>query len=80
MRALVRPPGTLALPADHPGRGDALTDDDLQLALYLCYELHYRGFAGVDPAWEWSPAEDRSSLRSVDPGVDPAITRVAVPA
>lgn len=29
---------------------------DLQLALCMCYELHYRGFAGVDPAWEWSPA------------------------
>jgi hypothetical protein len=28
---------------------------DLQLALYVCYELHYRGFAGVDPHWEWSP-------------------------
>ena len=26
---------------------------DLQLALYVCYELHYRGFAGVDPDWEW---------------------------
>ncbi|MDD7813427.1 iron-containing redox enzyme family protein [Mycobacterium sp. CSUR Q5927] len=26
---------------------------DLQLALYVCYELHYRGFAGVDPEWEW---------------------------
>jgi hypothetical protein len=29
--------------------------DDLQLALYLCYELHYRGFAGVDAALEWDP-------------------------
>ncbi|WP_299557776.1 iron-containing redox enzyme family protein [uncultured Mycolicibacterium sp.] len=29
---------------------------DLQLALYVCYELHYRGFAGVDPRWEWNPA------------------------
>lgn len=28
---------------------------DLQLALYMCYELHYRGFSGVDPSWEWSP-------------------------
>ena len=28
---------------------------DLQLALYMCYELHYRGFAGVDPTWEWNP-------------------------
>ena len=33
-----------------------LDDDDLQLALYLCYELHYRSFAGVHPAWEWNPA------------------------
>jgi hypothetical protein len=29
---------------------------DLQLALYVCYELHYRGFTGVDPSWEWNPA------------------------
>jgi hypothetical protein len=29
---------------------------DLQLALYVCYELHYRGFAEVDPGWEWNPA------------------------
>ncbi len=32
-----------------------LADDDLQLALYLCFELHYRSFPGVDPAWEWNP-------------------------
>lgn len=30
--------------------------DDLQLALYCCYELHYRGFAGVDDDREWDPA------------------------
>jgi hypothetical protein len=29
--------------------------DDLQLALYVCYELHYRGFAGVDASFEWDP-------------------------
>lgn len=29
--------------------------DDLQLALYICYELHYRGFAEVDPDHEWDP-------------------------
>ncbi|MCX4750059.1 iron-containing redox enzyme family protein [Kitasatospora sp. NBC_01287] len=28
---------------------------DHQLALYLCYELHYRSFAGVDAGWEWHP-------------------------
>ncbi len=33
----------------------ALFDDDLQLSLYILYELHYRGFAGVDDAWEWQP-------------------------
>ncbi len=27
---------------------------DLHLALYICYELHYRGFAGVDTGWEWN--------------------------
>ena len=34
---------------------DPLADDDLQLALYLAYELHYRSFASVHPGWEWSP-------------------------
>jgi hypothetical protein len=36
--------------------GDPLADDDLHLALYLCYELHYRGLPGVDEAWEWEPS------------------------
>jgi Iron-containing redox enzyme len=35
---------------------DALADEDLQLALYLCYELHYRGLPGVDERWEWEPS------------------------
>jgi hypothetical protein len=26
---------------------------DVQLALAVCFELHYRGFAEVDPSWEW---------------------------
>ncbi|ARF70823.1 hypothetical protein B7C62_00105 [Kitasatospora albolonga] len=30
--------------------------DDLQLALYVLYELHYQGFAGVDEEHEWNPA------------------------
>jgi hypothetical protein len=32
---------------------DPLVDDDLQLALYLCYELHYRSFADVPDGMEW---------------------------
>ena len=35
--------------------GDPLHDEDLQLALYVMYELSYRGFAGVDDEWEWDP-------------------------
>jgi hypothetical protein len=37
------------------GVEDPLSDDDLQLALYLCFELHYRSFSGVDADWEWDP-------------------------
>ncbi len=33
---------------------DPLADEDLHLALYLCYELHYRGLPGVDEEWEWN--------------------------
>jgi Iron-containing redox enzyme len=45
------------LPAFAPPAGpDALGDDDLHLALYLCYELHYRGLPGVGEAWEWEPS------------------------
>ncbi|GGT93841.1 hypothetical protein GCM10010272_43450 [Streptomyces lateritius] len=29
--------------------------EDLQLALHLCYELHYRGFAEVSDDKEWDP-------------------------
>jgi hypothetical protein len=35
---------------------DPLTDDDLNLALYLCYELSYRGIRGIDERLEWDAA------------------------
>jgi len=34
---------------------DPIADEDLQLALYVAYELHYSGIRGVDERWEWSP-------------------------
>ncbi|OBH58921.1 hypothetical protein A5686_23045 [Mycobacterium sp. E2479] len=55
--ALAGPPSV-----DHLARiGPSVQDSDpwgldLQLALSMCYELHYRGLAGVDAAWEWNPA------------------------
>jgi hypothetical protein len=52
--------------------------DDAQLALYLCYELHYRSFEGVDPDWEWDPALltlraalERAFLTEVETAVPP---------
>jgi hypothetical protein len=40
---------------DAPVRDSDPYGIDVQLALYICYELHYRGFADVDPGWEWNP-------------------------
>ncbi|MFF9311512.1 iron-containing redox enzyme family protein [Streptomyces sp. NPDC014748] len=68
--------GPLPRPAD-AGAADPY-GDDLQLALYLCYELHYRGWAGVAAGREWDPdllrvraaLEDRflTALRADTPG------------
>jgi hypothetical protein len=51
--AYLRGAGPLPRPDDVAGADPY--GDDLQLALYLCYELHYRGFAGVSPSLEWDP-------------------------
>jgi hypothetical protein len=52
---LVQEAHELAAPA-LPPTVEPLSDEDLQLALYLCYELHYRGLPGVDEQWEWEPS------------------------
>ncbi|WP_278314563.1 iron-containing redox enzyme family protein [Lolliginicoccus levis] len=48
-------------------RGCDALGEDAQLALTVCYELHYQGFAGVDPGWEWHLAllGARASLESL---------------
>lgn len=64
-----------------PDRGaaqDVLADDDLQLALYLCYELHYAELDGVDERMEWSPPV--LSLRAQLEGRFEAALRGLVPA
>jgi hypothetical protein len=80
--ALRRPPHAL-----EPVAGD-IDDEDLHLALYCCYELHYRGFEGVDDRWEWEPsllalragleARFEAELHALvgPPGVPPAPTEV----
>ncbi|MFF7970043.1 iron-containing redox enzyme family protein [Streptomyces sp. NPDC007905] len=47
--------GTGPLPGAAEAESADPYGDDLQLALYLCYELHYRGFAGVPARREWDP-------------------------
>ena len=37
------------------GSIDQITDDDFQLALWVLYELHYRGFDDVPADQEWQP-------------------------
>ncbi|HEY9312155.1 iron-containing redox enzyme family protein [Williamsia sp.] len=92
-RALPRPCGplssavvaALSVPASasSPISVDTVDSDpygvDLQLALYTCYEMHYRGFTDVDDNWEWNPdllrfraeLEDRFST-ALTTDVDPA--------
>ncbi|MFH9399436.1 iron-containing redox enzyme family protein [Streptomyces sp. NPDC017638] len=53
LTANLRGTGPLPRPAD--ARAADPYGDDLQLALYVCYELHYRGFAGVPAEREWDP-------------------------
>jgi hypothetical protein len=48
-------PGLVDLIGEHADPADALTDEDLQLSLFVCYELHFRGWDGVDEDWEWNP-------------------------
>ena len=71
---------------------DGELGEDFQLALYLLYELHYRGFAGVDERWEWNAgllalraeleAEFEATLRErlpvADIAVDPTTLGAAI--
>lgn len=58
---LIRPPHEIsALPL---GDVSVVLDDDVALALHLCYELHYLGLAGVNESWEWNPSLLRERQR-----------------
>ena len=76
MRELATPPHAFA-PPPVPAGLDPLADEDLHLALYLCYELHYRGLPGVDERWEWNPS--LLALRGELEAVFEAGLREAVP-
>src|SRR5690349_2530765 len=48
IEALARSPYAVSLDP-----GTVADDEDLHLALFVLYELHYRGWDGVDDRWEW---------------------------
>jgi hypothetical protein len=48
-------PEPTAVPVAAPDAAEVLRDRDVQLALWMAYELSYRGFDGVDDRQEWSP-------------------------
>jgi hypothetical protein len=79
--ALAQPVHPLAAPR-LLAPADPLSDQDLQLALYLCYELHYRGLPRVADEWEWEPtllALRRDLEAAFEAALDAAVPRPAAP-
>jgi hypothetical protein len=69
-----------ALPAPPGPPSDPLGDEDLQLALWVLFELHYRGFDDAAAWWEWQP-EAIALRRALEQSLLGALRRdVAVPA
>ena len=82
LAALARPVHRLNAPRV-PTPPDPLADEDLQLALYCCYELHYRGLPGVADEWEWEPsllALRRDLEACFESALTAAVPRPALPA
>lgn len=57
VEALTARPGRRQVPKPSAIRAvhDPVADQDFQLALWMLYELHYRGFADVPDSLEWDP-------------------------
>lgn len=55
-KTLMKTPGSMCDDvADQLFVDNPLYREDTPLALYSLYELHYRGFLGVNDGWEWDP-------------------------
>jgi hypothetical protein len=84
LETLLEPPaaGTMTVMSAPAATGGVL-GEDFQLSLYVLYELHYRGFRGVDEAWEWQPsllalralleADFEATLRERVPGTEGSV-------
>jgi hypothetical protein len=61
---------------------DVLLDDDLQLALFCLYEIHYGGFAEARDDLEWAPALNSARLAieaSFEAALRDAVVQPALP-
>ncbi|ATO13470.1 hypothetical protein CO540_06145 [Micromonospora sp. WMMA2032] len=78
--ALRAAPGDLpaGLGVEFGAVAEPLVDEDLQLTLFLCYELHYRGWRGVADDWEWEPSLLALRARAERP-FEAALRRLAGP-
>jgi hypothetical protein len=74
-----RSPLLLSQPTPPSHLADALTDEDLQLALWVGFELHYRGFDDVPDDWEWQPEVIAFRRRLEDVLLAALRSEVAVP-
>jgi hypothetical protein len=70
---------TTLLPVPDGIPADPVGDDDLQLALWICLELHYRGFDDVGEAREWDPGLIRLRRSLEDALLDQLRRDVPVP-
>ena len=70
---------TALVPVPDRMPADPLHDDDLQLALWICLELHYQGFDEVDDTREWDPVLIRLRRSLEDAVLDQLRRDVAVP-
>lgn len=69
-----------ALPPALAPVADPIADEDLQLALWISYELHYRGFEDVADCWEWEPGLLQLRRDIERPLLDALRAEVRVPA
>ena len=78
---LSEPPTPVSWSAEpaHAVPTDPIADDDLQLALWCSYELHYRGFDDVAAGWEWDPGHLALRRQLEDRFLDALRRTVAVP-
>ena len=68
-------PNLRQLAEEVSGVEDCLVDEDFHLSLTVLYELHYRGWAGVDDRWEWHP-DLVAAARSLEAAFEAALRRL----